>query len=334
MSTYSADSVSSKRRPAGPSIFAAPADEKQDGESELAIKNDDLIDPVSEKRLLRRLDLRLMPSVVLLYLFNIVARNNIGNARILNADTALRGVLSGFIAHGVGHLNGARGLEGWRWLFIVEGAPSCLFAIGLLFFLPSYPENALWLSSEDRDLSIRHLKHEACKSTGHDKLTWEGAKTTLKDGRLYLHYLAFFAPTTTFSSLSLFSPTLVSGLGYEGLNAQLFTIPPLVLAIAASVLVSWIIDRYRTRWMPAFISMVFSGVSFFIQGALPPTSFKARYAMLCTGTMFLYAAFPLLLTWLTGNIRGTDAMTMAIPMNMMMGTFGMITGELLSLLCD
>lgn len=53
MSTYSVDSVSSKRRPADPSIFAAPADEKKDGESELAIKNDDLIDPVSEKRYLR-----------------------------------------------------------------------------------------------------------------------------------------------------------------------------------------------------------------------------------------------------------------------------------------
>ncbi len=179
---------------------------------------------------------------------------------------ALGGVLSGFIAYGVGHLNGARGLEGWRWLFILEGAPSCLLAIGLLFFLPSYPENASWLSSEHRDLSIRRLKHETCKSTGHDKLTWKGAKTTLRDGRLYLHYLAFFAPATTFSSLSLFSPTIVSGLGYEGLNAQLFTIPPLVLAIAASVSVSWVVARYRNRWMPAFISMVFSGISFFVQG--------------------------------------------------------------------
>jgi hypothetical protein len=28
------------------------------------------------------------------------------------------------IAYGVGRLNGKQGLEGWRWLFIIEGVPS------------------------------------------------------------------------------------------------------------------------------------------------------------------------------------------------------------------
>jgi hypothetical protein len=28
------------------------------------------------------------------------------------------------IAFGVGHMDGRLGLEGWRWLFIVEGVPS------------------------------------------------------------------------------------------------------------------------------------------------------------------------------------------------------------------
>lgn len=43
---------------------------------------------------------------------------------------------------------------------------------------------------------------------------------------------------------------------------------------------------------------------------------------------------PLLLAWLTGNLRGTDAMAMGISMNMTIGTLGQITGELQFLLCD
>ncbi|PBK60219.1 MFS transporter [Armillaria solidipes] len=453
MSAYShdIDSDSSKsRHTVNPSFLATVSDDKQGGEAAIVIKNDDHIDPATERRylyhclsddyemspcctrLLRRLDLRIIPSMTLLCMLNFLARTNIGNARILNANTGdsilqvlhmtdhqflitlmvflipyalldtlssymlkyfsppcwlaflalgwgatdmgiaasqnygtlislrmvlgafeaglypgiiyfltlthrpdyydisssgLWGALSGFVAYGAGHLNGAQGLEGWRWLFIIEGPPSCFLALGLFFFLPSYPEKASWLSSEDRDLSIRRLKDETSKSMGHVKVTWDGAKTTLRDGRLYLHYLASIAVQTTFSSLSLFSPTIVSGMGYEGLDAQLFTIPPLVMAVMASFLVSWVVDRYRTTSMPVFISMFSGGVTFLIQGALPPTSFKTRYVMLCIGTMSSYASIPLLVIWLTENLRDTDAMTLAIPMYITIGVLlGQITG--------
>ncbi|EEQ92251.2 uncharacterized protein BDCG_07371 [Blastomyces dermatitidis ER-3] len=47
------------------------------------------------------------------------------------------------IAFAVGHMNGTRGLSGWRWLFILEGIPSCASAILVYFFLPDYPETSL-----------------------------------------------------------------------------------------------------------------------------------------------------------------------------------------------
>ena len=39
-------------------------------------------------------------------------------------SATLSGAFGGCIAYGVGHMNGAAGLEGWRWLFIIEGLPS------------------------------------------------------------------------------------------------------------------------------------------------------------------------------------------------------------------
>src|SRR5207244_2318602 len=37
------------------------------------------------------------------------------------------------------------GLAGWRWLFLLEGAPAILLGIATLFFLPDRPCDASWL---------------------------------------------------------------------------------------------------------------------------------------------------------------------------------------------
>lgn len=126
-------------------------------------------------------------------------------------------------------MNQAQGLAGWRWLFIIEGIPSCLSAFLVLFFLPDYPESAAWLSESEKDLAVQRLYHEGSKGH-HPSMTWQDAKATLTDWRLYAHYLIYFGLSPPFASLSLFSPSITSGLGYVDLKAQLMTVPPWVVA--------------------------------------------------------------------------------------------------------
>ncbi|KAG7442439.1 MFS transporter [Guyanagaster necrorhizus] len=245
---------------------------------------------------------------------------------LIIASAPLGGAFGGSIAYGVEFINGARGLEAWQWLFIIEGAPSCFLAIIVYLFFPSYPERASWLSSRDRDLAIVRLNQETSKSLGHARITWDGAKSTIKDWRLYLHYIVFTATSVAFSSISLFAPTIVDGLGYRGLDAQLFIVPPFAVAFVVTVAMSWAADRYRAWSMCAMVSMILAGITFIIHGSLPRTSFEARYTMLCLGTMFSYAGSPSLLAWLTGNLRDTNATTLAIPMNVAFGASGQMIG--------
>lgn len=121
------------------------------------------------------------------------------------------------------------GLAGWRWLFILEGIPSCLSAFLVFFFLPDYPESAGWLTESEKDLAVQRLYHEGSKGH-HPSMTWQDAKSTLTDWRLYAHYIMYFAVSPPFASLSLFSPSITSGLGYVDLKAQLMTVPPWVVA--------------------------------------------------------------------------------------------------------
>lgn len=103
------------------------------------------------------------------------------------ASATLAGAFGGAIAYGVGHMNGTHGLSAWRWLFILEGIPSCLSSVLVFFFLPDYPETVKWLNSEEKELAIKRLATEGSHGHGKD-LTWEQAKETLTDWRLYAHY--------------------------------------------------------------------------------------------------------------------------------------------------
>ncbi|KFY78895.1 hypothetical protein V498_09025, partial [Pseudogymnoascus sp. VKM F-4517 (FW-2822)] len=51
---------------------------------------DTVIDPVLEVRLVRKMDIRLLPIVTLIYLFAFIDRSNAGNARVLGMGDDLQ----------------------------------------------------------------------------------------------------------------------------------------------------------------------------------------------------------------------------------------------------
>ena len=103
------------------------------------------------------------------------------------ASATLAGAFGGAIAFGIGHINGSSGLAAWRWLFIIEGIPSCVSAILVLLFLPDYPETSRWLSTPERELAGSRLTLDGSKGAS-ESLTWKDAKQTIMDWRLYAHY--------------------------------------------------------------------------------------------------------------------------------------------------
>src|SRR5262249_47781542 len=57
-------------------------------------------------------------------------------------------------------LDGAMGLRGWQWLFILEGIPSVLLGIVTWFYLTDRPEKAGWLTSEQKAWLASKLEAE------------------------------------------------------------------------------------------------------------------------------------------------------------------------------
>lgn len=81
-----------------------------------------------------------------------------------------------------------------------------------------------------------------------------------------MHYITYMCIGVGVSSLSLFAPTIVSGLGYKNLQAQLFTIPPYAVAYVVTLVLAMISDHKKTRGLVAGGCFLFGTIAFIIQG--------------------------------------------------------------------
>src|SRR5260370_22811140 len=70
------------------------------------------------------------------------------------------------------------GLQGWQWLFIVEGLPAVILGIVTLFALTDRPRDAKWLSAEERaDLEGRLAEEALAKESTRKVSAWPALRT-------------------------------------------------------------------------------------------------------------------------------------------------------------
>ncbi|KAH7137457.1 MFS transporter [Dactylonectria estremocensis] len=241
------------------------------------------------------------------------------------STATLAGAFGGLIAYGISHLNGLAGHSAWRWLFILEGAPSVVFGILIFFFLPDYPESSGFLTSDEKELATIRMEFNGSKGSAKN-MKWEDAKEVLTDWRLYLHYIVYFSKSCPFSSLSLFTPSLTKGLGFDSFKAQLMTVPPYAAAFVVTIVLSFYCDKYERRAATTIGLMLVGAAGFIASACLSPTAYSARYACLVIAACGTFATIPILLGWLSANLRSTSAQGLAIALNISFGAPGQILG--------
>ena len=121
------------------------------------------------------------------------------------------GVIGGPISGGIMHfLDGASGLKGWQWLFILEGSPAILLGIIAAFVLSTGPAQAKWLSAEQREgLAVAIRQERAASAEAHASTLLQ----VLRQPMLYV--LAFYCVgmNGSIGGFSFWLPTIVKGFG-------------------------------------------------------------------------------------------------------------------------
>ncbi len=154
--------------------------------------------------------------------------------------------------------DGAWGLSGWQWLFVLEAIPSVLVGILILVLLPDGPNSARWLTPVERDLVAARLETEE-KHKVHNELRHTLADI-FKEPRVWALTLIYFCGVLGFYAVSFWMPTIIEEMGVDKgdyFKVGLITMLPWTVAAIAQVLWAGHSDRTgERRWHSAIGGLV------------------------------------------------------------------------------
>uniref|UniRef100_A0A060TB79 ARAD1B06138p n=1 Tax=Blastobotrys adeninivorans TaxID=409370 RepID=A0A060TB79_BLAAD len=261
----------------------------------------------------------------------------IGIFYLANPGTSIISYLMGY---GILHMQGVRGWEGWRWLFLIEGLIT--LAVGLVSFFmmpPSVVQTKTWFrpngwytEREEKIMVNRILRDEPSKGDMNNRqaVSFKGLINAISDYNLWPMYVIRIltdigtAPVTTYLSLTL------RKMGISTLNTNLLQIPYNALKMISMILIALGAEKFNNHMavfatMPIWIIPCFAALRWW-PGALKDV--WGTYALLTV--MLAHSGFaPLTSAWISGNSNSVQsrAVTSAI-LNMFSQSGGIIAANI------
>jgi D-galactonate transporter len=151
------------------------------------------------------------------------------------------GPLSGWVMHS---LSGAHGLGGWQWLFLVEGIPSVLMGIVVLFVLRDSVAQADWLTSEEKNIVMAHVEADG-KQKEH--VSFAGA---LRNARIWLLCITYFCIMMGVTAMIFWMPSIIKASGVKDpLQIGIYSAIPYLCSVIGMIGFGISSDRlHERRW--------------------------------------------------------------------------------------
>jgi MFS family permease len=153
------------------------------------------------------------------------------------AATPISSLVGGPISAALLQMNGFFGLEGWQWMFLLEGLPACVLGIVCLIMLADTPKGATWLIPAEREALLNQLASETHERPKKDLL---GA---LKDIRVVTLTGITFAFTLGSYGVGIWLPLILKG--HELTNMQVGWVSSIPYLFATVGMLFWarVVDR-------------------------------------------------------------------------------------------
>jgi hypothetical protein len=149
-------------------------------------------------------------------------------------------IISAFLAFGILRLRGHNGLEGWRWLFALEGMLTGLIGIVSWFYLPPSPTQTAsksnwnvfrgkdgWFNEREEKIMVnRILRDDPSKGDMHNrqglspKMLWD----CLKDYHMWPIYLIGLSWTIPSTPMTSYLTLQIRSLGFGTFETNLLTV--------------------------------------------------------------------------------------------------------------
>jgi MFS family permease len=271
------------------------------------------------------------PGVILYLTYWFPGKRRTRNFSVFHSSAICSTVMVGLTGAAVlEHMNGFGGIVGWRWMFMIQSIPTILLGCLVAMVLADRPENAKWLTREQKLLVAADLKRDAGEHIGPAESRW----ALLYNPMVWKLILIYFCILCANAALAFFIPTILKQVGFGSYAhignalAQICVLGAFV-SVGVSTLASRI-DRIRgfsaaaaTLTVLSLISLVFvwhdnqaatfialvfalggtgAGISLFWH--LPPRLLSNQTAAIGIAFISMFATLAGFFTpWLTGLVQ-------------------------------
>ncbi|KAI0368206.1 MFS general substrate transporter [Pilatotrama ljubarskyi] len=212
------------------------------------------------------------------------------------------GIFGGFMAYGVGHLDHPQ-IALWKYIFLILGGISVIFAVILWFFFPDSPVDARFLTAEEKVLAVKRVA-EAKLGVKNKQFKWYQIRHALVDPKTWLLFIASIAAQIPNGIVSNFSTIVIKGMGFTTLQSTLLDAASSGVQIASLLLAGWVCMRFKNMRV---ITMAAGNITCIIAAACLtylPSDQKWNRLVAFWFTSFQSVGFSLSLVMISNNIGG------------------------------
>lgn len=218
-------------------------------------------------------------------------------------------------------MDGAHGLAGWRWLFIVEGVLTVGLAIIFAFLLPNSNKKIIGLNPLEIEWVGWNFEKDLGQQDNSDEQTaWQGLVMACRDPKTWL-LMSILYTTYIVGTVSNFFPSVVGTLGYDRNTTYGLTAPPFMLCVICMLINGFHSDKvcnpktrdeYPSRtptnnpqkqerfWHivgPLCITLIANII------AVSTLNTAARYVAMMLLPASFYSSAVVILSWITGSLN-------------------------------
>jgi ACS family tartrate transporter-like MFS transporter len=153
---------------------------------------------------------------------------------------AIASIASGAIVE----LDGALGMKGWQWIFIIEAVPAILLGLLVLRAMTDRPAVADWLTPEEKNWLQTRIDREnrEVENSGHLTLL-----RALADRRVLALSMIYLMGVTANYGIVFFMPQIIKGIGLTNMMTGLVSSIPYIIGTIGLIAWGWSSDRNKER---------------------------------------------------------------------------------------
>ncbi|KAF2497781.1 MFS general substrate transporter [Lophium mytilinum] len=226
-------------------------------------------------------------------------------------------IVSAFFAFGILHLRGHNGMEGWRWLFALEGMLTGIIGFISYFYLPPSPTQTAskfrgkdgWFNEREEKIMVnRILRDDPSKGDMHNRqaisfrMFWDCSQN-YHMWPIYLIGLTWLIPSNPMTS---YLTLQLKAIGFSVFETNLLTIPAYVIFILQLLFWTWVSEKLNQRFLVCLVSQIWA-LPLVVALELIPTSAShwAKYVLsiLLVGQPYVHAILVAITSRNAGTVR-------------------------------